>query len=86
MLLLFGTIAGAGISNLLNSKVDFGSSRNIVIISVTLTTGIGGAIMQFGNFSLAGIGLSALIAVVLNLILPEPKKSNETTKTESNKE
>ena len=82
MLLLFGTIAGAGISNLLNSKVDFGSSRNIVIISVTLTTGIGGAIMQFGNFSLAGIGLSALIAVVLNLILPEPKKSNETTKTE----
>ena len=86
MLLLFGTIAGAGISNLLNSKVDFGSSRNIVIISVTLTTGIGGAIMQFGNFSLAGIGLSALIAVVLNLILPEPKKSNETTKTENNKE
>ena len=86
MLLLFGTIAGAGISNLLNSKVDFGSSRNIVIISVTLTTGIGGAIMQFGNFSLAGIGLSALIAVVLNLILPEPKKSNETTKTGNNKE
>ena len=85
MLLLFGTIAGAGISNLLNSKVDFGSSRNIVIISVTLTTGIGGAIMQFGNFSLAGIGLSAVIAVVLNLILPEPKKSIETTKTENNK-
>ncbi len=73
MLLLFGTIAGAGISNLINSKVDLSNSRNVVIISVTLTTGIGGAIMQFGDFSLAGIGLSAVIAVILNLILPEPK-------------
>lgn len=70
MLLLFGTIAGAGISNLLNSKVNFASARNVVIISVTLTTGIGGAVLQFGNFSLSGIGLSAIIAVVLNLVLP----------------
>lgn len=71
MLLLFGTIAGAGISTLLNSKVNFGSARNVVIISVTLTTGIGGAAIKWGNFSLAGIGLAALVAVVLNLILPE---------------
>ncbi len=71
MLLLFGTIAGAGISNLLNSKVNLGSTRNMVIISVTLTTGIGGAMVQFGSFSLAGIGLSAIVAVILNLILPQ---------------
>lgn len=74
MLLLFGTIAGAGIANLLNSKVNLSNPRNLVIISVTLTTGIGSAILQFGNFSLAGIGLSAIIAVVLNLILPETKQ------------
>ena len=80
MLLLFGTIAGAGISNLLNSKVDFSSPRNIVILSVTLTTGIGGAMVQFGTFSLAGIGLSAIVAVVLNLILPEPKTASMQTK------
>ena len=77
MLLLFGTIASAGISNLLNSKVNLTNPRNMVIISVTLTTGIGGAILQFGNFSLAGIGLSAVIAVVLNLILPETKEDKE---------
>ncbi len=71
MLLLFGTIAGAGISNLLNSRVNFASSRNVVIISVTLTTGIGGAIFEMGGFKLAGIGLSAIIAVILNLVLPE---------------
>ena len=62
MLLLFGTIAGAGISSLLQSRVNLASSRNIVIISVTLTTGIGGAVLSFGSFSLSGIGLSALIA------------------------
>lgn len=71
MLLLFGTIAGAGINNLLNSRVNLSSSRNIVIISVTLTTGIGGAMLSMGRFTLGGIGLSAIIAVLLNLILPE---------------
>ena len=80
MLLLFGTIAGAGISNLLNSKVDFSSPRNIVILSVTLTTGIGGAMVQVGTFSLAGIGLSAIAAVTLNLILPETKAEPKETK------
>lgn len=76
MLLLFGTIAGAGISNLLNSKINLSSARNVVIISVTLTTGIGGAAIDLalgsaGTLKLTGIGLSAIIAVVLNLILPE---------------
>ena len=77
MLLLFGTIAGAGISSLLHSRVNLASSRNVVIISVTLTTGIGGAALSFGNFSLSGIGLSAVIAVLLNLLLPERKEDRE---------
>lgn len=74
MLLLFGTIAGAGINSLLHSKVNLGSPRNMVIISVTLTTGIGGAILQMGNFTLSGIGLSAIVAVVLNLVLPQTQE------------
>ena len=81
MLLLFGTIAGAGISSLLHSKVNLASSRNVVIISVTLTTGIGGAALSFGNFSLSGIGLSAVIAVLLNLLLPERKEDREEPTT-----
>jgi len=81
MLLLFGTIAGAGISSLLHSRVNLASSRNVVIISVTLTTGIGVAALSFGNFSLSGIGLSAVIAVVLNLLLPERKEDREEPTT-----
>ncbi len=85
MLLLFGTIAGAGITSLLNSKVNFASSRNVVILSVTLTTGIGGAIFEFGGFKLAGIGLSAIIAVILNLLLPETAEDKLIKAKESEK-
>ena len=82
MLLLFGTIAGAGITSLLHSKVNLASSRNVVIISVTLTTGIGGAALSYGSFSLSGIGLSAVIAVVLNLLLPERQEDRQDNATQ----
>lgn len=74
MLLLFGTIASVGIKTLIDSKTNLNKTRNQVIISVILTVGVGGAIIQFGNFSLAGIGLSAVTGVILNLILPDKSK------------
>lgn len=74
MLLLFGMIASVGIKTLQDSAIDLHKTRNQVIISVILTTGVGGAVVQFGNFSLAGIGLSAIVGVVLNLIIPNNEK------------
>ncbi len=74
MLLLFGTIASVGVSNLINNHVDLSKTRNIIIISVTLTTGIGGAVLSWGNFTLSGIGLSAIVGVILNLILPQKER------------
>lgn len=74
MLLLFGTIAAVGISNLIRNQVDMGSTRNLVIVSLILTFGIGGAAFQCGDFTMSGIGLSAVLGVVLNLILPKDKK------------
>jgi uracil permease len=73
MLLLFGTIASVGVQNLIQNKVDLNSTRNIIIVSVTLTLGIGGAVFTFDSFALSGIGLSALTGVLLNLILPREK-------------
>lgn len=73
MLLLFGSIASVGIQYLIHHKVDFSETRNIIIASVTLTMGIGGAIISFGTFSMSGIGLSALTGVLLNLLLPPTK-------------
>lgn len=77
MLLLFGTIATAGVANMLKHKVDLSNTRNIVIFSITMTLGIGGAAFTWGDFSLSGIGLAAIIGVALNLILPKDKAAAE---------
>lgn len=74
MLLLFGMIASIGIKSLVESKTNMAETRNQVIVSVVLTVGIGGAIIQYGTFSLAGIGLAALVGILLNLILPQTKE------------
>jgi uracil permease len=74
MLLLFGMIAAIGIKSLVESKTNISETRNQVIISVVLTIGIGGAMLKSGNFSLGGIGLAAVVGIVLNLILPKTKK------------
>ena len=74
MLLLFGTIASVGVNTLVKNKVDLGNTRNLVIASLILTTGIGGAEMTIGSITIGGIGLAALVGVLLNLIIPQNKK------------
>ena len=73
MLLLFGTIASVGINSLVKNKIDMGSTRNLVIVSLILILGIGGAELSWGSFTIGGIGLSALVGVLLNLVLPKEK-------------
>lgn len=75
MLLIFGTIATVGVTNMLQHKVDLTNTRNIIIFSLTLTIGIGGATFSWGELSLSGIGLAAIVGVVLNLILPKDKNA-----------
>ena len=73
MLLLFGTIASVGVSSLVKNKVDLGNTRNLIIASLILTLGIGGAEMTFGSITIGGIGLAALVGVILNLVIPKDK-------------
>jgi uracil permease len=71
-ILLFGIIASSGLRVLVENKTDFAKQRNLVIASVILVLGIGGAAIHIGKqFALEGMALSALIGVVLNLVLPE---------------
>ena len=74
LLLLFGMIAAVGIKTLIEKKVDLNITRNQVIIAVILTVGIGGAQLNYGNFSMEGIGLASVVGVILNLVLPERNK------------
>jgi uracil permease len=70
MLLLFGSIASVGIQGMVRNKVDFSETRNLVIAGLMLTLGVGGAALRWGSFSIGGIGLSALVGIALNAILP----------------
>lgn len=76
MLLLFGTIASLGLKTLIDAKIDLLIPRNLVIISSVLTVGIGGMIVKFGSMAFAGVGLCALVAIILNLVLPESAVSS----------
>ena len=77
MLLLFGTIASVGVNSLVKNKVDLGDTRNLVIASLILTLGIGGAELTIGSITIGGIGLAALVGVLLNLIIPKNKASKK---------
>ena len=77
MLLLFGTIAAVGVNTLVKNKVDLGNTRNLIIASLILTLGIGGAEMTCGTITIGGIGLAALVGVMLNLILPQEKSEQK---------
>lgn len=68
--LLFGSIAVVGLSTLIRHQVDLAEARNLIIVSVTLVFGIGGMVFGYGEFSLSGISLCAIIALLLNLVLP----------------
>lgn len=77
-ILLFGIIASSGLRMLVESKVDFSNNRNMVIASVILVVGIGGAAVRFNEtFSVEGMALAAMIGVVLNLVLPGRDKHVE---------
>jgi len=71
MVLLFGTIASIGLKTLIEARVDLMEPRNLVIISVVLTAGIGGLELKIGTMGLAGVGLCSILAILLNLILPK---------------
>jgi uracil permease len=77
-ILLFGIIASSGLRMLVDSNIDFGNNRNLVISSVILVIGIGGAFIKFStNFQIQGMALAAIIGVLLNLILPGKPSVNE---------
>lgn len=74
MILLFGSILVVGLNTLVQSRENLMETRNLVIVAMVIIFGIGGISIDIGDFHLSGIGLSALIGVILNLILPGKKQ------------
>ncbi|MBU9712445.1 solute carrier family 23 protein [Evansella tamaricis] len=84
-ILLFGIIASSGLRMLIDNKVNIGEKRNLIISSVILVIGIGGAYIQVTDeVTIPGVALAAIIGILLNLILPGRtiiKDTNELFKT-----
>ena len=78
-LILYGMISAVGVRNVVENKVDFTKSRNVIIAALILVLSIGinysaaGAIaFQIGKItiSLSGLAVGALTGIILNAILP----------------
>lgn len=71
-IVLFGMIASVGVRTVVENQVDFKQPRNLIISSVILVIGIGGAIIKlWGGIQLGGMGLAAILGIILNQILPK---------------
>jgi len=69
-ILLFGIIAAAGLRMLVDARVDFSQKRNLIITSVILVVGIGGARIHLGGVEIGEMSLATYVGILLNLVLP----------------
>ena len=73
--ILYGMISAIGVRNVVENKVDFTKSRNLIIAAVILVSGLGfsgGLTFTIGGTSitLTSLAIAALIGIILNAILP----------------
>jgi len=86
VIILFGMIASIGARTLVDNRVDFSKSRNMIIIAVILVFGLGGAVIPikvgYTEVRLVGMALAAIVGIVLNIILPAEIDEEEVEEEE----
>ncbi|STY71376.1 Uracil transporter [Megamonas hypermegale] len=65
--LLFGVIACSGIRMLIEKKVDYTSTKNMILTAVTMISGLSGAAVNIGPVQLKGMGLAVVCGMILSL-------------------
>jgi len=80
--LLFGMIASIGLRTLVENEVDLSKNRNLVIVSVTLVVGISNLTLNFAGLEFGGMGLAAIVGIIMNLILPAMEKEDKQIEKE----
>lgn len=73
--MLYGMISAIGVRNVVENKVDFTKSRNLIIAAVILVSGLGfsgGLTFNIAGTSvtLTGLAIAALAGIILNAVLP----------------
>jgi len=66
-IMLFGVIATAGIRMLIEKKVDYTDSKNLILTSATLILGLSGAAVKLGAVELKGMALGTVVAIIISL-------------------
>jgi len=66
-LLLFGVIAASGVRMLVDSKVDYSQSRNLILTSIVLIIGVSGASITIGTVTMKGMALATVVSIMLSL-------------------
>ena len=75
-LILYGMIAAVGVRNVVESKVDFSSSRNVIVLAIVLVLGIGinygteSGSIDLGFTKLSALAVAAIVGIILNAVLP----------------
>jgi uracil permease len=72
-ILLFGIIGSQGVRMLVEAGIDFSQKRNLIIASVILVIGIGGAHITIGGVQFSEMPLATYVGILLNLVLPRTK-------------
>ena len=66
--LLYGMIGTSGLRILVDSQVDYGKSRNLMLTSVIFITGLSGIRLKMGNVELTGMVLACVVGMVISLV------------------
>ena len=66
--LLYGMIGTSGIRLLVDGKVDYSRSRNLVLTSVVFVTGLSGIALKIGNVEMTGMVLACVVAMAMSLV------------------
>lgn len=66
--LLYGMIGTSGLRILVDSKVDYGKSRNLTLTSIIFITGLSGIAVKIGDVELKGMVLACIVGMILSLI------------------
>jgi len=66
--LLYGMIGASGIRLLVDQKVDYSQSKNLILTSVVFVAGLSGLTINFAGVELKGMVLSSAVAVFLSLL------------------
>ena len=74
-ILLFGIIASSGLRMLVERKVDYTKSTNLMLTAVTLIVGVSGSSVTLGPVTLRGMGLATVVAMVISLVFVILKKT-----------